>query len=142
MERTLMIIKPDAVEKGHMGDIISMVEKVEGIEIIAMRKVRLSMDDAKEFYAIHKERPFYGELTEFMTRGPVVVMALEGENAVKRMREVIGATNPAEAADGTIRKLYASNVGENAVHGSDSPENGQIETNFFFFTREYLRIRK
>ncbi len=142
MERTLMIIKPDAVEKGHMGDIISMVEKVEGIEIIAMRKVRLSMDDAREFYAIHKERPFYGELTEFMTRGPVVVMALEGENAVKRMREVIGATNPGEAAEGTIRKLYASNVGENAVHGSDSPENGQIETNFFFFTREYLRIRK
>ncbi len=142
MERTLMIIKPDAVEQGHMGDIISIVEKLSGLDLIALRKVRLSKEDAQAFYAIHKERPFYGELVEFMTRGPVVVMAIEGENAVKRMREVIGATNPKEAAEGTIRKLYASSVGENAVHGSDSPENGMNETNFFFFEREYLRLRK
>jgi nucleoside-diphosphate kinase len=142
MERTLMIIKPDAVEQGRMGDIISIVEKLPGLDLIALRKVRLSKEDAQAFYAIHKERPFYGELVDFMTRGPVVVMAIEGENAVKRMREVIGATNPKEAAEGTIRKLYASSVGENAVHGSDSPENGQNETNFFFFEREYLRLRK
>jgi len=142
MERTLMIIKPDAVEKGHIGDILSIVEKQAGLDMIALRKVKLSPEDARHFYAIHKDRPFYGELVEYMTRGPVVVIAIEGENAVKRMREVIGATNPKEAAEGTIRKLYAASIGENAVHGSDSPENGLVETGFFFFEREFLRLRK
>ena len=142
MERTLMIIKPDAVEKGHIGDILSILEKQAGLDMIALRKVKLSPEDAKHFYAIHKERPFYGELVEYMTRGPVVVIAIEGENAVARMRGVIGATNPKDAAEGTIRKLYAESIGENAVHGSDSPENGLVETGFFFFEREFLRLRK
>lgn len=142
MERTLMIIKPDAVEKGHIGDILSILEKQPGLDMIALRKVKLSPEDAKHFYAIHKERPFYGELVEYMTRGPVVVIAIEGENAVARMRGVIGATNPKDAAEGTIRKLYAESIGENAVHGSDSPENGLVETGFFFFEREFLRLRK
>ncbi|MFA7332098.1 MAG: nucleoside-diphosphate kinase [Candidatus Delongbacteria bacterium] len=142
MERTLMIIKPDAVEKGHIGDILSILEKQPGLDMIALRKVKLSPEDAKHFYAIHKERPFYGELVEYMTRGPVVVIAIEGENAVARMRGIIGATNPKEAAEGTIRKLYAESIGENAVHGSDSPENGLVETGFFFFEREFLRLRK
>lgn len=142
MERTLMIIKPDAVEKGHIGDIISILEKQQGIDLIGLRKVKLSPGDAEKFYAIHKERPFYGELVEYMTRGPVIVIAIEGENVVKRMRDVIGATNPKEAAAGTIRKLYAESIGENAVHGSDSPENGLVETSFFFFEREFLRLRK
>jgi nucleoside-diphosphate kinase len=142
MERTLMIIKPDAVEKGHIGDILSIVEKQVGLDMIALRKVKLSPEDARHFYAIHKERPFYGELVEYMTRGPVVVIAIEGENAVARMREVIGATNPKDAAEGTIRKLYAASIGENAVHGSDSAENGRVETGFFFFEREFLRLRK
>jgi nucleoside-diphosphate kinase len=142
MERTLMIIKPDAVEKGHIGDILSILEKQAGLDMIALRKVKLSPEDAKHFYAIHKERPFYGELVQYMTRGPVVVIAIEGENAVARMRGVIGATNPKDAAEGTIRKLYAESIGENAVHGSDSPENGLVETGFFFFEREFLRLRK
>jgi len=142
VERTLAIIKPDAVEQGHIGHIVSILERQQGLDIIALRKVRLSPEDARTFYAVHKERPFYGELVEFMTRGPVVVIAIEGDNAVKRLREVIGATNPQEAAEGTIRKLYASSVGENAVHGSDSPENGLAETGFFFFEREFLRLRR
>ncbi|MDP2361360.1 MAG: nucleoside-diphosphate kinase [bacterium] len=142
MERTLVIIKPDAVEQGHIGHILSIIEEQPGLDIIALRKVRLSPEDARTFYAIHKERPFYGELVQYMTRGPVVAIAVEGENAVKRMREVIGATNPKEAAAGTIRKLYAASIGENAVHGSDSPENGRVETSFFFFEREFLRLRR
>ncbi len=142
MERTLMIIKPDAMEKGHIGDILSILEKQPGLDLIGLRKVKLSPDDARHFYAIHKERPFFGELVQYMTRGPVVVIAIEGENAVARMRGIIGATNPKEAAEGTIRKLYAESIGENAVHGSDSPENGLVETGFFFFEREFLRLRK
>jgi nucleoside-diphosphate kinase len=142
MERTLMIIKPDAVEQGHIGHIISMLEQVPDIDIIAMRKVRMSPEDARTFYAVHKERPFYGELVQYMTRGPVIVIAIEGEDVVRRMREVIGATNPREAAEGTIRRRYAASIGENAVHGSDSPENGRVESSFFFFEREFLRLRK
>jgi nucleoside-diphosphate kinase len=141
MERSLMIIKPDAVRKGHMGDIVSIVEKLDGLNIVALRLVKLSPQDAQKFYDIHKERPFYNDLVKYMTSGNVVVIAIEGENAVKRMREVIGATNPADAAKGTIRKLYAESIEANAVHGSDSPENGLLETGFFFFEREFLRLR-
>ena len=142
MERTLVIVKPDAVEQGHIGEIVSIVEQQAGLDIIGLRKVRLSPSDAEQFYAVHKARPFYRDLVDYMTRSTVVVIALEGENAVKRMREVIGATNPKDAAPGTIRARFASSIEENAVHGSDSPENGQIETAFFFFEREFLRLRK
>lgn len=142
MERTLLIVKPDAVEKGHIGEIVSIVEKQAGLDIIALRKVKLSVPDAEAFYAVHKERPFYKDLVAYMSRGPVVVVAIEGENAVKRMREVIGATNPKDAAPGTIRATFATSIEENAVHGSDSPENGRVETGFFFFEREFLRLRK
>jgi nucleoside-diphosphate kinase len=131
IERTLSIIKPDAVEKNLIGKICARFEE-ENLTIAAMRKVHLSRSDAEGFYAVHSERPFFGELVEFMTRSPVVVMVLEGENAVIRNREIMGATNPADAAEGTIRKLYASSIGENSVHGSDSLENAAIEINHFF----------
>ncbi len=135
IERTLSIIKPDAVERNLIGKIVSRFEE-EGLSIAAMRKVHLSQKQAEGFYAVHKERPFFGELVEFMTRSPVVVMVLEGENAVLKNREIMGATNPADAADGTIRKLYAKSIGENSVHGSDSPENAAIECAYFFRTTE------
>jgi nucleoside-diphosphate kinase len=131
IERTLSIIKPDAVERNLIGKICARFE-ADGLSIAAMRKLRLSRDDAEGFYAVHRERPFFAELVEFMTRSPVVVMVLEGENAVLRNREIMGATNPADAVAGTIRKLYAANVGENSVHGSDSPENAAIEISYFF----------
>lgn len=131
MSRTLAIIKPDAVQNGHTGKIIAHLEK-EGFRILAMRMEHLSKEKAGEFYAVHKERPFYGELVEFMTSGPCIPMALEAENAVARYRETIGATDPAEAAEGTIRKLYAESKGRNAVHGSDSDENAANEIRFFF----------
>jgi nucleoside-diphosphate kinase len=130
-ERTLSIIKPDAVEANHVGEILAMIEKA-GLKIVAMRMLHLSKPQAEGFYAVHKERPFFGELVEFMTRSPVVVSVLEGENAVAKYREVMGATNPEEAAEGTIRKKYAKDIGENSVHGSDSPENAHIETMYFF----------
>lgn len=131
IERTLSIIKPDAVEKNNIGNILAMIEGA-GLKIRSMRMVHLSQKAAEGFYAVHKERPFFGELVEFMTRGPVVVSVLEGENAVARYRELMGATNPANAAEGTIRKAYASSIGENAVHGSDSLENAKIEVAYFF----------
>ena len=131
IERTLSIIKPDAVERNLVGKICARFEE-EGLTIAAMRKTLLSRTEAEGFYAVHRERPFFGELVEFMTRSPVVVMALEGENAVRRNREIMGATNPAEAAEGTLRKLYAGSVGENSVHGSDSLENAAIEISYFF----------
>ena len=131
VERTLSIIKPDAVERNLIGKICARFEQ-DGLTIAAMRKVLLSRAEAEGFYAVHCERPFFGELVEFMTRSPVVVMVLEGENAVLRNREIMGATNPADAAEGTIRKLYAANVGENSVHGSDSAENAAIEIHYFF----------
>lgn len=131
VERTLSIIKPDAVERNLVGKIIARFEE-EDLTIAAMRKTLLSRAEAEGFYAVHSERPFFGELVEFMTRSPVVVMALEGENAVARNREIMGATNPADAAEGTIRKLYAADVGENSVHGSDSAENAAIEIHYFF----------
>ena len=131
MERTLSIIKPDAVKKNLIGKIVARFEE-EGLRIAAMRKVHMSKREAEGFYAVHKERPFFGELTDFMSSGPCVVLVLEGENAIKRNREIMGATNPAEAAEGTLRKLYASSIGENAVHVSDSPENAKIEIDYFF----------
>ena len=131
MERTLSIIKPDAVSKGYIGAIIHRFEE-EGLRICAARMLHLSQAQAEGFYAVHRERPFFGSLVEFMTSGPVVVMALEGENAIARNREIMGATNPADAADGTLRKLYAEGIEKNAVHGSDSPENAVVEINYFF----------
>ncbi|MBO6937806.1 MAG: nucleoside-diphosphate kinase [Deltaproteobacteria bacterium] len=130
-ERTLSIIKPDAVEANNVGAILAMIEKA-GLKIVAMRMLHLSRAQAEGFYAVHKERPFFGELCDFMTRSPVVVSVLEGDNAVAKYREVMGATNPAEAAEGTIRKAFAKDIGENSVHGSDSLENAGIETNYFF----------
>ena len=133
--RTFTMIKPDAVENGHIGAILEKINAA-GFTIKAMKFTRLSQQDAEAFYAVHKERPFFGELVEFMTRGPIVAAVLEKENAVAEFRTLIGATNPEEAAEGTIRKLYASSVGENAVHGSDSDENAAIEAAFHFSGRE------
>ncbi len=133
--RTFTMIKPDAVENGHIGAILEKITSA-GFKIVAMKYTQLSLRDAQEFYAIHKERPFFGELVEFMTRGPIVSAILEKENAVEDFRALIGATNPKEAAEGTIRKLFAKDIGENAVHGSDSDENAQIEGAFHFSGRE------
>ena len=129
--RTFTMIKPDAIQKGHTGGIIDMIVKA-GFSIKAMKWTKLSKEQAGAFYAIHKERPFYGELVSFMSSGPIIAAILEKENAVADFRTLIGATDPAKADEGTIRKLFASSVGENAVHGSDSDENAQIEGNFFF----------
>lgn len=129
------MIKPDAVENGHTGAILEKINAA-GFRIVAMKKTQMTKSDAETFYAIHSERPFFGELVEFMTRGPIVAAILEKENAVEDFRTLIGATNPAEAAEGTIRKLYATSMGENAVHGSDSDENAAIEGTFHFSGRE------
>lgn len=131
VQRTFSIIKPDATRRNLTGAVNTLIEEA-GLRIVAQRRIRMTEEQAKRFYAVHAERPFYGELVEFMTSGPVVVQVLEGENAVKAYRDVMGATNPAEAADGTIRKLYAESIGENSVHGSDSPENAEIEIVQFF----------
>lgn len=135
MQRTLSIIKPDAVKKNLIGKIVARFEE-EGLRIAAMRKVHLSKREAEGFYAVHAERPFFGELTDFMSSGPAVVMVLEGDNAIVRNREIMGATNPAEAAEGTLRKLYADSIGENAVHGSDAPETAAVEIDYFFRATE------
>ena len=131
VERTLSIIKPDAVERNHVGAIIARFES-EGLRPVAIRRSLLSRAEAEGFYAEHKERPFFGELVDFMTRSPVVLMALEGEGAILKNREIMGATNPADAAEGTLRKLYASSIGENSVHGSDSPASAAREVSWFF----------
>lgn len=131
IERTLCIIKPDALEKKVQGHILQRILD-EGFEVLAMRQAWLTRAEAEGFYAVHRERPFFDELCTFMTRGLVVLAALRREDAVKHWRTVVGATNPANAAEGTIRRLYGSSVGENCVHGSDSPENGLIETAYFF----------
>jgi nucleoside-diphosphate kinase len=131
MSRTLAIIKPDAVGNGHTGKIVAHLEDA-GFRIVGMKLTELSRERAGEFYEVHRERPFYGELVEFMSSGPVVVMALEADDAVRKYREVIGATDPAEAEEGTVRKLYAESKGRNAVHGSDSDENAAQEIAFFF----------
>ena len=129
--QTFTMIKPDAVKNGHGGAILDQIIKA-GFSIEAMKWTKLSAEKAGEFYAIHKERPFYGELVEFMSSGPIVAALLKKENAVADFRKLIGATNPANAEPGTIRKLYAASVGENAIHGSDSDENAIIESDFFF----------
>jgi nucleoside-diphosphate kinase len=131
IERTFSIIKPDAVAKNVIGEIVSRFEK-NGLRVIASRMVHLSKEQAQGFYAVHRERPFYNDLVEFMTSGPVIVQVLEGENAISKNRELMGATNPAEAAAGTIRADFAKTVDENAVHGSDAPETAAQEIEFFF----------
>jgi nucleoside-diphosphate kinase len=129
--KTFSIIKPDAVATGKAGKILTLLED-NGFRIVALRKVKLSQAQAEGFYAVHKERPFFGSLVKFMTEGPVIVMALEREDAVKKLREVMGATNPANAAEGTVRKLYAESIERNAIHGSDAPETAAEELNYFF----------
>lgn len=131
------MIKPDAFAAGHTGSIIKHIEAA-GFKLIAMKLTRLSAEKAGEFYAVHKERPFYGELVEFMSSGPIVAAVLEKDNAVEDFRKLIGATNPANAEEGTIRKLYARSLGENAIHGSDSNENAAIEGSFFFSAFERI----
>lgn len=135
MNRTFTMIKPDAVENGHIGSILEKITSA-GFKILALKKTQLTLNDAQEFYSVHSERPFFGELVEFMTRGPIVAAILEKDNAVNDFRVLIGATNPTEAAEGTIRNLYATSMGENAVHGSDSDENAAIESAFHFSKRE------
>jgi len=136
-DMTFGIIKPDAVAAGHTGKILAMIEEA-GFTIKAMRMTRISKAEAEGFYAVHKERPFFPNLVAFMTEGPVVVMALQRENAVAKWRELMGATNPANAAEGTIRKLFGTNIERNAVHGSDAPETAETELRFFFRTAELL----
>lgn len=133
--RTFTMIKPDGVENGHIGAILEKINAA-GFRIVALKLTHMTNRDAEAFYAVHNERPFFGELVEFMTRGPVVAAILEKDNAVEDFRSLIGATNPAEAAEGTIRKLYATSIGENAVHGSDSDENAAIEGAFHFSGRD------
>jgi len=135
VQKTFAIIKPDAVAAGNAGNVLAVIEK-NGFKVLAMRMQRLSRAEAEGFYAVHKERPFFGELVEFMTEGPVVLLALEREDAVAKWREVMGATDPAKAEEGTIRKLYGTNVGRNASHGSDSVENAAIELAWFFRASE------
>jgi len=132
---TLMMIKPDAVEKGHIGDILQKVLS-SGFQIKALKLTQLSLNDAERFYEIHKGRDFFNDLVSFMSRGPIVVAVLKKKNAVNSFRNLIGSTDPSEAAEGTIRKLYATSIGENAVHGSDSDENAEIESSFHFSGRE------
>lgn len=129
--RTFTMIKPDAVEANNIGSILAMMTEA-GFKVVALKYTQLSEAQAGKFYEVHKERPFYGELVEFMSRGPIVAAILEKDNAVEDFRKLIGATNPAQAEEGTIRKRFAKSIGENAVHGSDSDENAEIEGNFFF----------
>ncbi len=137
VQRTLSIIKPDATRRNITGKINAMLEGA-GLRIVAQKRLHLSREQAEKFYAVHKERPFYGDLCDFMTSGPVVVQALEGENAVEKNLEVMGATNPVEAAPGTIRAEFAENIEANSVHGSDSAENAAIEVAFFFTDDEIV----
>ena len=137
VQRTLSIIKPDATKRNLTGKINSVFED-NGLRIVAQKRVRLSAQQAEGFYAEHQERPFFGELVEFMTSEPVVLQVLEGEDAVLKHREVMGATNPDEAAEGTVRKLYAQSIGENSVHGSDSPESAAREVAYFFQDTEIV----
>ncbi len=134
-ERTLSIIKPNAVTDNHIGNIVARFEK-EGLRIAGMKLIRLSKEKAEGFYIEHRERPFFGSLVGFMTSGPVVLMILEGQNAVEKNRQIMGSTNPAEAKEGTLRKLYAKSIEANAVHGSDSPTSAEREINYFFDKNE------
>jgi nucleoside-diphosphate kinase len=137
VERTFSIIKPDAVAAGQAGEILAIIEKA-GFKVLGLRMTRLSERQAQEFYAVHREKPFYAGLVKFMTEGPIVVMALEREDAIRKLREVMGATNPANAAEGTIRKRFASSIERNCVHGSDAPETAAIEVRFFFSSADLL----
>lgn len=137
IQQTFSIIKPDATERNLTGKINAIFEE-NGLRIVAQKRIRMSRLQASKFYEVHKERPFYGELVEYMVSAPVVVQVLEGENAVAKNRELMGATNPAQAADGTIRKLFAENIERNSVHGSDSEENAAIEIRFFFSGSEIV----
>ena len=141
IERTFSIIKPDAVAKNVIGPIIAKLEAA-GLRVIASKMVRLSELQARAFYAVHKDRPFYTDLVKFMTEGPVIVQVLEGENAIARNREVMGATNPEKADPGTIRKEFATNIERNAVHGSDAPDTAQAEISFFFSTAELTSLAR
>lgn len=140
LEQTLSIIKPDGVKRNLVGEILGRFEQ-KGLRIVATRMLHLSKREAEGFYAVHRERPFFEELTTFMCSGPVVVSVLEGENAVAYHREIMGATNPAEAAEGTIRKDFAQSIGENTVHGSDSLENAAIEIAYFFAQTELVNVK-
>ena len=135
--RTFSIIKPDATRRNLTGAVTKMLEEA-GLRVVASKRIRMSRDQAEGFYAVHEERPFFNDLCTFMTSGPVVVQVLEGEDAVKRNRDVMGATNPADAAEGTIRKSYAESIEANSVHGSDSPENAASEIKFFFSKSEIV----
>jgi nucleoside-diphosphate kinase len=137
VERTFSIIKPDAVAAGNAGEILALIQKA-GFKVLALRMTRISDAQARGFYAVHKERPFFQSLVKFMTEGPVMVMALERENAIAGLREVMGATNPANAAEGTIRKRFASSIERNSIHGSDAPETAETELRFFFSTADFL----
>jgi nucleoside-diphosphate kinase len=137
IERTFSIIKPDATNRNLTGAINAVIEKA-GLRIVAQKRIRMTREQAETFYAVHRERSFFGELVSFMISAPVVVQVLEGEDAVRRYREVMGATNPANAADGTIRKLFAQSVGENSVHGSDAPETAKVEIAQFFSENEIV----
>jgi nucleoside-diphosphate kinase len=131
MERTFSIIKPDAVASGHAGEILANLE-MEGFRILALRMTRLSRPQAEAFYAVHRERPFFPSLVKFMIEGPIIVMALERDNAIAKLREIMGATNPASAAEGTIRKRYAESIERNCIHGSDGPDTAKFELGYFF----------
>ena len=137
MQKTFSIIKPDATKRNITGSVISLIEN-SGLRIVGQKRIHLTINQAKKFYEVHKDRPFYNDLIEYMTSEPVVVQVLSGDNAVLRYREVMGATNPEDAEDGTIRKLYALNIQENSVHGSDSVDNANIEISFFFKDTEIV----
>lgn len=137
LERTLSIIKPDAVGKNHIGDIISRFEKA-GLQVVAVKMKHLTQQDAEGFYAVHKERPFFKDLVSFMTTGPVLIMVLQGEDAIAKNRDIMGATDPKKAAPGTIRADFAKTIDENAVHGSDSPETASVEISYFFKPEEVI----
>jgi nucleoside-diphosphate kinase len=131
IQRTLSIVKPDAVAKNAIGGVLALVEKA-GLKVIAAKMIHMSRTEAEGFYAVHRERPFFGDLTKFMSEGPVLVSVLEGENAIERYRDVLGATNPEKAASGTVRKLYGTNIERNAAHGSDAPDTAAVEIGYFF----------
>jgi len=137
VQRTFSIIKPDAVAAGQAGEILAMIQKA-GFKVLGLRMTRLSEAQARGFYAVHSARPFFEGLVKFMTEGPIVVMALEREDAIKGLREVMGATNPANAAEGTVRKRFATNIERNCIHGSDAPETAEVELRFFFSTADLI----
>ena len=137
MQRTLSIIKPDAVERNLIGSVMQMIEGA-GLKVVAMKMLHLSKKEAEGFYAVHKEKPFFGELTDYMVSGPIVVSVLEGDDAIKRYRDIMGATNPANAAEGTIRKTFAQSLQANSVHGSDAPETAAYEISYFFNALEIV----